>query len=123
MRLLSLLNWAEFEVLALGIDQMNMPERLITGDAQGLSGQIIVTPNPNLLFDTVAQINSDREQMTVQSRLRYRYRAGSDFYLVYRWPGELGSTNQVMSQANPEQGLPDEWRITLKLNWRFDFLL
>lgn len=119
LRLLSLLNWADFEVYARPIGQEQMELQMISGDAQGISGQVIITPNPNFLFDTVAQLNSDREQMIVQSRIRYRYRAGSDLYLVYRWQGDFSAKEQALAQT---QSSPDEWRVTLKFNWRFDFL-
>ena len=120
LRFLTLLNWAWFEVEGRDLNSSvedSMDITSLTGDSQGISGQIIVTPNPKLLFDTVAQVNSDQKRLLVQSRVRYRYLPGSDLFVVFRW--QEADTFNINEQ---QENLPADWRLTLKLNVRFDFL-
>ena len=70
----------------------------------------IITPTTKLQLDLVAQRNSQAEQWIGQARLRWRYLAGSDLFLVYR------------AQALDESGL-EEQRLMFKLIWRSDLLL
>ena len=51
-----------------------------------LNGFTEVNMTRNLFFDTLVRMSlePDSERLGLQSRLRWRYRAGSDVFLVYR---------------------------------------
>ena len=74
----------------------------------GASGQVIVTPSPTLQLDAVAQLNSATDSARAQGRLRWRYWPGSDAFLVVRRDVPL------------RVGGAEEWRVVLKVAWRFD---
>lgn len=77
-----------------------------------LNGQTVIAVNRNLSWDTLVRLNFSpkREFFDVQSRLRWRYRPGSDIYLVY-------ARHQPLGAARPED--PMRHSIALKANFFF----
>lgn len=76
------------------------------------NGQTVVSINRNLSWDTLVRLNfaPQRELFDIQSRLRWRYRPGSDIYLVYARHNPLGA-------ARPED--PMRQSLALKANFFF----
>lgn len=64
------------------------------------NGSAVLALNPNLSLDAVGRFNLQpgREQLGVQGRLRYRYRPGSDLYVVYRASESLNGSSTPNSQ-------------------------
>ncbi|MFN3201244.1 MAG: DUF5916 domain-containing protein [Bradymonadia bacterium] len=77
----------------------------------GLNSQLTLTPSPTLSLDTVGQVNTVSEELIAQVRLRWRYLAGSDLFLVYR------------ERYDYEEDVSEDRRVTLKATWRTDMLL
>lgn len=77
-----------------------------------LNGQTVVAINRNLSWDTLIRLNfsPQREYLDIQSRVRWRYRPGSDIYLVYARHEPLGA-------VRPED--PMRHSIALKANFFF----
>lgn len=76
------------------------------------NGQTVVALNRNLSWDTLIRLNfsPQREFLDLQSRFRWRYRPGSDIYLVYARHQPLGS---------PRSEDPMRHSIALKANFFF----
>lgn len=76
------------------------------------NGQAIFALNRNLSWDTLFRLNfsPERERFALQSRLRWRYRPGSDIYLVYARQSPLGA---------PREGDRMRHSIALKANFFF----
>ena len=76
--------------------------------------------NRNVAWDTSLRLNLEpgEEAFAVQSRLRWRYRPGSDIFLVY-------TTSQPMSDPDPDEEDPAEpfHALTLKATYYFRALL
>lgn len=75
------------------------------------NGQGIVAINRDLVWDTLFRVNMTpkRERFGLQSRIRWRYRPGSDLFLVY--------ANDIPLQKARKAGDPDRHTLTLKLNF------
>ena len=69
----------------------------------------IVAPSPKLSFELALRLNTQRETTAALFRMRFRYRPGSDLFIVYRH--ELGFDGSF------------DATLTAKLNFRADFLL
>lgn len=119
LRLSSALNYARFEVEGLEVvgDGLSPRRRRAQDQVLGANLQLFITPSPTVMIDTVTQINSSASSLTSQARLRWRYLPGSDLFLVFRRaepPPALLEPLGVSGEA------PVDWRLTLKVSWRFD---
>jgi hypothetical protein len=78
----------------------------------GVNALLRVTPSTDLQIDALGRLDTESERGTAMLRLRWRYRPGSDLWLVWRedlsWPG-----GQVTSERT----------VTAKMTLRFDALL
>lgn len=76
------------------------------------NGQTVIAVNRNLSWDTLIRLNfsPQREYFDIQSRLRWRYRPGSDIFLVYARHQPLGT---------PRDDDPMRHSIALKANFFF----
>jgi hypothetical protein len=75
-----------------------------------VDGAVVVAPSTTLALDVFYQLNAFEERANVLARLRWRYFAGSDLFLVYR------------ERLTWEEGETGERSVTLKLAHRFDAL-
>lgn len=76
------------------------------------NAQLIAAFNTNLVFDTMLRLDltPGQRRLSTQARLKWRYRPGSDLFVVY--------VNQHPLDAHRAQGpLTQDHRLTLKLNW------
>jgi len=80
-------------------------------------GRLTIAPNTSLFMDAGTQLDSANERVDVLGRLRWRYRSGSDLFVVYRMRHRYGELDEI----DP----PAEWehRITLKWTFRTDLML
>jgi hypothetical protein len=129
LRWFVLINAAQFEIDGVKdsdvlSDEVTMANIMDTSPIQkhsatslGFSTQILFTPTPKLSLDTVSQINSDRSTLIWQARMRWRYLSGSDLFVVLRRKQrfDIGEQDLLTDVA-------EEWRFTLKLNFRYDLL-
>ena len=132
LRWFVLMNLAQFEVEGIQVGDMNASSDLddmSMGDPSlntglhdayslGMSTQLLFTPTPKLSLDGVTQVNSDQSTLIWQARLRWRYLSGSDLFVVLRRRQEF-----TMMNMDHDRQVDPEWRITLKLNFRYDLLL
>ena len=57
---------------------------LFQGSEHAVNGGLVITPDVNTQFDLVGQLNTQTDQWMGLARLRWRWAAGSDMFLVYR---------------------------------------
>ncbi len=80
-----------------------------------VNSTVSFTPNTTVLVDVTGQWNTTTEQVSVLSRFRWRFRPGSDLFVVYRDRyGEDRTGVFAPGQARS---------VIAKLVWRFDALL
>lgn len=121
-RISSAINYARFEIRGFEDEAQigNIEQRTSIQDQSiGANLQLIVTPSPTLMIDTVTQINSNTASWMSQARLRWRYLPGSDLFFVLR---RADPSPELLKPLGIDQQAQDmiDWRFTIKLSWRFD---
>lgn len=76
------------------------------------NAQLVAAVNTRLAFDVMLRMDltPGNQQLGAQGRMRWRFRPGSDFFIVY-------ANQQPLSSAAELGGLKPDHRLTLKLNW------
>lgn len=89
----------------------NAPKGFSVGNA---NAQLIASLNTKLIFDSMLRLDlrPGQKRLSTQARIKWRFRPGSDFFLVYANQFPLGKSS---SASTPSQ----DHRLTLKFNWYF----
>jgi len=80
-------------------------------------GRLTIAPSTALFMDAGAQLDTSSMRVDALGRIRWRYRAGSDAFLVYRMRHRYGELDEV------DPPLRWEHRITFKWTFRTDLVL
>ena len=87
-----------------------------------LSARLTVAPTRNLQADAIFLLNTVDEAATALLRVRWRFLAGSDLFLVYRH--DLGlAAGRALDGVEMITVTPGSWSVTLKGAWRFDLVI
>lgn len=81
-----------------------------------------LTPNTTLQVDLVGQLNTQTSQAVGLARLRWRWAAGSDLFLVYKTKQNTQVTQFTQTGAGQETS-QTEHQLLFKVVWRGDWLL